>query len=81
MDLGTILQRRNSKEPRDKGGWSVFPGGAPDGDLVNPLLENIVRSTGATDWVGWPDDPQLEVAYSGWAEASTDEKLKRYAGG
>src|ERR1035437_10106281 len=38
-DWGTILQRRNSKAPLDKGGWSMFPGGAPGGDLVNPLLQ------------------------------------------
>ena len=79
MDWGTILQRRNSKEPLNKGGWSMFPGGAPGGDMVNPLLQNIVRSTGATAWVGWPDDPEMEAAYSGWIDASTDEERQRCA--
>ena len=78
-DWGTILQRRNSKEPLDKGGWSMFPGGSPGGDMVNPLLQNIVRSTGATAWVGWPDDPVLEVAYNGWIDATNDEERQRYA--
>ena len=79
MDWGTILQRRNSKAPLDKGGWSMFPGGSPGGDMVNPLLQNIVRSTGATAWVGWPDDPKLEAAYNGWIDATTDEQRHRYA--
>ena len=77
-DWGTILQRRNSKAPLDKGGWSMFPGGSPCGDMVNPLLQNIVRSTGATSWVGWPDDPILEAAYNGWIDATTDEERRRY---
>lgn len=77
-DWGTILQRRNSKAPLDKGGWSMFPGGSPAGDMVNPLLQNVVRSTGATAWVGWPDDPVLEAAYNGWIDATTDEERRHY---
>lgn len=78
MDWGTILRRRNSNEPLDKGSWSIFSCGASGGDLVNsPLLEKIVRST--TAWVGWPDDPEMEGAYSGWIGAPTDEERKRFA--
>ena len=39
-DWGTIVQRRTSKEPLDKGGWSMFPAGAPGPEFVDPLLEN-----------------------------------------
>lgn len=79
MDWGTILQRRNSKEPLDKGGWSCFPGGAPGGDLVNPLLEGIVRSNGPKAWVGWPYDPQMEVALESWIDATTEADRQKYA--
>ena len=68
-DWGTILQRRNSKEPLDKGGWSLFPGGSPGGDMVDPLSESVVRSNGAQAWVGWPDDPKLEATYQAWIDA------------
>ncbi len=78
MDWGTVLQRRMSKAPLDKGGWSAFPGGSPGGEMTNPLTENVVRSTGATAWVGWPDDPVMEAAYSGWLDAETDEERRRY---
>ena len=31
MDWGTVVQRRASKEPLDKGGWSLFIVGVPGG--------------------------------------------------
>jgi peptide/nickel transport system substrate-binding protein len=76
-DWGTILQRRNSKEPLDKGGWSSFPGGAPGGDMVDPLLAGVVRSNGPKSWVGWPDDPVLEAAYEGWVDASDEAEQRK----
>jgi len=76
VDWGTILQRRNSKAPLDKGGWSMFPGGAPGGDLVDPLIEGIVRSNGAQAWVGWPDDPHLEAVYEAWIDATADTERR-----
>ena len=77
VDWGTILQRRNSKEPLDKGGWSMFPGGAPGGDLVNPLLEGIVRSNGPKAWVGWPDDPKIEATLEAWIDSPSDTERRQ----
>jgi peptide/nickel transport system substrate-binding protein len=71
-DWGTIVQRRTSKEPLDKGGWSVFPAGAPGPEYVDPMLANTLRSNGAKAWFGWPDDPKLEAAYSAWIDAPDD---------
>ena len=78
MDWGTILQRRNSKEPLDKGGWSIFPSGASGGDCVDPLMHNISRSNGNPGFPGWPTDPILEAAYEAWIDAPTDEERKRH---
>ena len=50
----------------------MFPGGAPGGDLVSPLIEGAVRSNGAQAWVGWPDDPHLEATYEAWVDAPDD---------
>ena len=33
VDWGTVVQRRTSKETLDKGGWSIFPAGAPGPSL------------------------------------------------
>jgi peptide/nickel transport system substrate-binding protein len=71
-DWGTIVQRRPSKEPLDKGGWSMFPAGTPGPEFVDPLLSNTVRSNGAKAWFGWPDDPKLEAAYAAWIDAPND---------
>jgi len=38
VDWGTVVQRRTSKEPVDKGGWSMFPAGAPAPEMVDPML-------------------------------------------
>ena len=71
-DWGTVVQRRPSKEPLDKGGWSMFPAGAPGPEFVDPLLANTLRSNGAKAWFGWPDDPVLEAAYDAWLDAPND---------
>lgn len=78
-DWGTVVQRRPSKEPVDKGGWSMFPAGAPGPEFVDPLLANTLRSNGAKAWFGWPDDPALEAAYEAWVDAPTDEERHRQA--
>ncbi|HVZ07614.1 ABC transporter substrate-binding protein [Rhodopila sp.] len=76
-DWGTVVQRRPSKEGLDKGGWSMFPAGAPGPEFVDPLLANTLRSNGSKAWFGWPDDPALEAAYSAWLDAPDDHERHR----
>ncbi len=78
-DWGTVVQRRPSKEPLDKGGWSMFPAGAPGPEFVDPLLSNTLRSNGAKAWFGWPDDPALEAAYEGWIDAPDETERQKQA--
>ena len=75
-DWGTVVQRRPSKEPLDKGGWSMFPAGAPGPEYVDPLLANTLRSNGSKAWFGWPDDPALEAAYEAWVDAPNDTERR-----
>ena len=77
MDWGTVLQRRTSREPVSKGGWSMFPAGAPGPDYVDPLLQNTIRSNGDKAWFGWPNDPVLEAAYEAWIDAPSDADRRR----
>ena len=72
VDWGTVVQRRPSKAPLDKGGWSMFPAGAPGPEYVDPLLANTLRSNGDKAWFGWPSDPVLEAAYEAWIDAPDD---------
>jgi peptide/nickel transport system substrate-binding protein len=76
-DWGTIVQRRPSKAPLDKGGWSLFPAGAPAPEFVDPLLSNPMRSNGPKAWFGWPDDPRIEAAHAAWIDAATDAERRR----
>jgi peptide/nickel transport system substrate-binding protein len=78
-DWGTVVQRRPSKAPLDKGGWSMFPAGAPGPEFVDPLLANTLRSNGDKAWFGWANDPVLEAAYEAWIDAPDDAERRRQA--
>ena len=46
-DWGTVVQRRASKEPVDKGGWSVFHTWFTGGFILNPVVTAPFRAQGA----------------------------------
>ena len=71
MDWGTTLQRRSSREPLDKGGWSLFVSVTPVPEYRDPLLGSLLRGNGRDAWIGWPDIPDMETAYAEWLDAET----------
>ena len=78
LEWGTVVQRRASKEPVDKGGWNIFItnlGGT--GNIFIPA-SNAIRS-GPNAWFGWPDAPKLEALRESWLEAPDFEAAKRIA--
>ncbi len=75
-DWGTVTQRRISKEPLEKGGWSIFPSGFPPVDYANPVLAGAMRANGKDAWVGWPENAKLEALRDAWID-STDEAEKK----
>ena len=77
-DWGTVVQRRTSKETVEKGGWSIFPAGAPGPEYFDPMLANTLRSPGTKAWFGWPDDPRIEAAYEAWIDAPNDADRRKY---
>ena len=76
-DWGTVTQRRNSKEPLEKGGWSVFPSGFPSVDFGNPVLATGLRTNGKDAWIGWPENPKLEALRDAWIDSSDPAEQKR----
>ena len=69
MDWGTVLQRRSSKQPLDKGGWSLFVSVTPVPEYRDPLLGSLLRGNGKDAWIGWPDIPRIETAYNAWLDS------------
>ncbi len=68
-DWGTMLRRRNSREPVERGGWSLFHTLWNSADILSPAVNTMLRANGAAAWFGWPTDPRLETLRTGWFEA------------
>jgi peptide/nickel transport system substrate-binding protein len=79
MDWGTLLSRRASKEPVDKGGWNIFHTWVVGPDTVNPMLNNALRAGGNNAWFGWPDDPRIEELRAAWLKAPDLAAQKKLA--
>jgi peptide/nickel transport system substrate-binding protein len=70
MDWGTVQTRRVSKEPLDKGGWSMFPSVVAVTEYRDLLLTGFMRGNGRDGWFGWPSDPRMESIYDAWLGSS-----------
>jgi peptide/nickel transport system substrate-binding protein len=69
-DWGTVVQRRASREPLDKGGWSLFISNITGADTLNPASNHVLRSSGLEGtWFGWPKSDRLEALRNAWFEA------------
>jgi len=79
MDWGTVVQRRASKEPLDKGGWSLFSTSFSALDYADPLTVPAMRGNGGAAWYGWPTNPQIETLRDSWIDSNDDVEKKRLA--
>jgi peptide/nickel transport system substrate-binding protein len=68
-DWGTLITRRASKEPIDKGGWNLFHTWTSAPDMLSPALNGPLRGNGDKAWFGWPKDPKLEALIDSWFKA------------
>jgi peptide/nickel transport system substrate-binding protein len=78
-DWGTLITRRSSKEPIDKGGWSIFHTWLVGPDVTTPAVNFAVRGSGQKAWFGWPDDPKLEELREAWFNATDAATSKKDA--
>ncbi len=77
MDWATVQTRRTSREPLDKGGWSMFPSVVAVTEYRDMLLTGFMRGTAKENWFGWPEDPRLEQLYAEWLEVSDPAEQTR----
>lgn len=78
-DWGTLVARRASQEPVEKGGWSTFCTSALGYQLANPIANNMIRGAGKQGWFGWPDSPTLRGLRNAWLDAPDLETQKKIA--
>jgi peptide/nickel transport system substrate-binding protein len=78
-DWGTVVQRRASMEPVEKGGWSIFhtTGSAPG--YSSPAVSPLVRGLGRTGWFGWWSSPKAEAMTQDWLAATDPAEQRRIA--
>ncbi|MBU6499687.1 MAG: ABC transporter substrate-binding protein [Rhodospirillales bacterium] len=69
LDWGTVVQRRASMSPLDKGGWSIFFTFLGGPGNVSPAPNIAIRGNGKGAWVGWPTDPKMEALRNAWFTA------------
>jgi peptide/nickel transport system substrate-binding protein len=79
MDWGTVVTRRASKEPIDKGGWNIFPTGWVGADMLDPVLNLPLKANGGNGWFGWPSDDKMETLRTQWLKATTLDERKKLA--
>ena len=70
-DWGTVTQLRVSKEPVDKGGWSILHTRAP-AHVISTVLEHpMLRGLGTRGWFGWYADAETERLIVTWLGAKS----------
>ncbi len=74
-DWGTMLQRRNKKDPVDQGGWSAFITGWTGVDHLNPAGHIALRGNGndPSAWPGWCVSPEIERLRDAWFDAPNEQ--------
>jgi len=78
-DWGTLITRRSSKEPIDKGGWSIFHTWLVGPDVTSPATNFAVRGNGQKAWLGWPEDAKIEELREAWFAATDAASSKKAA--
>src|SRR6516165_5087842 len=63
-DWGNLVIRRASKKPIEEGGWNVFGTSWGGADMLDPGLNQSLRTNGDAAWFGWPKDEKLEALRS-----------------
>jgi peptide/nickel transport system substrate-binding protein len=78
-DWGTVVQRRVSREPVEKGGWSLLHTWGPSTIRLTPVEHSQIRGQGAKGWFGWYKDEEMERLAQQWLLAPTEAEQARLA--
>jgi peptide/nickel transport system substrate-binding protein len=80
LDWGTMIQRRNSGEPVDKGGWSSYTTSWTGLSINTPATHLPLRANGRAASAWWrPTDPEQEKLRDAWFDAPDVAAQKKIA--
>lgn len=68
-DWGTVVQRRSSMAPVDKGGWSIFHTFSSASSMSTPATHPTLTGRGKQGWFGWWDNPEVVKLTDVWLNA------------
>jgi peptide/nickel transport system substrate-binding protein len=77
MEWGSVVARRASREPIDKGGWNIFYTYLGGMGNISPGSDIAIRASGADAWFGWPTDPKMEALRTAWFDAPDPEAQQK----
>lgn len=78
-DWGSVVQRRSSREPVERGGWSIFHTWWTAPSVTTPATAPGVRGQGAGGWFGWYANPRVEELNGEWLVADGEAEQARLA--
>jgi peptide/nickel transport system substrate-binding protein len=79
-DWGTVVTRRNNREPVKQGGWSTFCTYGDGLSYSNPGSHTALWGNGEKGWYGWFKSDRVEALRSAWYEAPdlpTQQRIAR----
>lgn len=65
-DWASVVARRSSREPPERGGWSIFFTFWTGLDVINPGVNQPMRGNGRDGWFGWATSERLEALRQRW---------------
>jgi peptide/nickel transport system substrate-binding protein len=77
MDWSTLVTRRASREPPEKGGWNAFCTSWSGLSVADPGGHFPLRGNGSGAWFGWPTDPKVEQMRDAWFDAADEGAQKK----
>ena len=79
-DWGTVVQRRSSMEPIEKGGWSAFHTFSSSVGVSTPATHPLTNGRGPKGWFGWWDNAEARDLTAQWLtapDAAAQEKAAK----
>jgi peptide/nickel transport system substrate-binding protein len=77
LEWSSMITRRASSEPPDKGGWNMYIAWAPGLDVASPLASYELQAPCTkTSWAGWACDKHMEELRDQWARETDPARVK-----